>query len=107
MLDNGKPTMLYIKQRSYNKQGDPIEEFVQNTNLSKDKVYSDRTDTFNYQYEYENDLIKKKVCYLSDGRSYYDVVCEYDQYGRIARETTTSHMDYAGGSYEVVEYKYE
>lgn len=107
-LQDGDITETYTKQRTYNEQGDSIKEYVQYISVLRQEVIRDRTDVYSYTYEYENERISKKTCYLSDGKSYYDVICEYDDYGRLLRETTAYTANtYRSMQTEVVEYHYE
>lgn len=114
----------YTKQCTHNEYGDPITEHYQVTSVLLKKVTIDTTKTISYiydaygkkineitstnsaTYEYENDKVVKQSRFLSDGKLYCATVYEYDEFGRILRETCTYYQGLEG-YYDVTEYIYE
>ena len=122
----------YTKQRVYNEYGDPITEQHKEKGLDEvttfsytydahgnktvettSKISTNRygkttsSDSASYEYEYENDQIKKETRYYSNGKLHYIKTFEYDNFGRILYEVTTYYWDILEGNYDIIEYSYE
>lgn len=123
----------YTKQRVYNEYGDPITEQHKEKGLDEvttfsytydahgnktvettSKISTNRygkttsSDSASYEYEYENDQVKKETRYYSNGKKlHYIKTFEYDDFGRILCEVTTYYWDILKGNYDIIEYSYE
>ena len=135
---DGTVASTYTTQTSYNEYGDPVIAHCQYKNASTGKNTVKLTTTWDYSYdaqgfktaavmnqetlspdypakyeyefEYENNRIIKRNCYITtgnlQGELYTITTYEYDDAGRILCEISTYYTDTFDGMREVTEYDY-